>query len=164
MEEGSLMRSPKRCMMREGDQTVPWLFCSSSISSSKGISQSSNLQSRPGAKHLIKSSSTPPAVVTTQSTILCSTKYLKVSLSPEDTRLEVKPKNIVHLCFLLINSSVSCSSCSSSVKGWALQSNFSLFIVIYHLILFMIIKITYHSIYFLNGQTQISGLKSCIDI
>ena len=38
---------------------------------------------------MIKSSSTPPAVVTTTSTILCSTRNRMVSLRPADTRLEV---------------------------------------------------------------------------
>lgn len=40
-------------------------------------------------KHLMKSSSIPPAVVTMTSTILCWTRYLKMSRSPDVTMFDV---------------------------------------------------------------------------
>lgn len=50
-----------------------------------------------GARHLMKSSSTPPAVVTMAETCLCWTSHLSVSRRPEEIKFEVYPKNIVVL-------------------------------------------------------------------
>jgi hypothetical protein len=40
-------------------------------------------------RHLMKSSSIPPAVVTMHATCLCFTRYKKISRRPEDMRFEV---------------------------------------------------------------------------
>ena len=43
----------------------------------------------------MKSSSTPPAVVTMAETCLCCTRYRSVSRRPEEIRLDVYPRKIV---------------------------------------------------------------------
>lgn len=51
-----------------------------------------------GARHLMKSSSTPPAVVTIAETCLCCTNHRRVSRRPEEMRFDVYPKKIVVPC------------------------------------------------------------------
>lgn len=56
------------------------------------------------------SSSNAPVVVTIQLTILCSHKYLIISLIPQETILEVYPRNIVQRTYLRSSSLYSSSS------------------------------------------------------
>lgn len=51
-------------------------------------------------RHLTKSSSTPPAVVTSASTSLCLARNRIISRKPEEIRLEVYPRNRVSGCSL----------------------------------------------------------------
>src|SRR6478735_1958294 len=48
-------------------------------------------------RHLMKSSSMPPAVVTIHDTWLCSTSQRRTPRRPDEMRLEVYPKKIVVL-------------------------------------------------------------------
>lgn len=48
-----------------------------------------------GARHLIRSSSTPPAVVTTAETWRCWTRKRSVSRRPDEMRLDVYPRKMV---------------------------------------------------------------------
>ena len=56
----------------------------------------------------MKSSSTPPAVVTIAETCLCCISHLNVSLRPEDIRLDVYPRNIVVLSPVSASRHVRC--------------------------------------------------------
>jgi hypothetical protein len=60
----------------------------------------------------MKSSSIPPAVETTTSTIECSTRYRIVSRVPDEIRFEVYPKKILHLVFFRTSGSLRSGSCS----------------------------------------------------
>lgn len=73
-----------------------------------------------GARHLMKSSSMPPAVETTQSTILCSHRNRMVSRTPHEAMLLVYPKKMVALVFLRTSGSFN-SSASSSLIGSSLE-------------------------------------------
>jgi hypothetical protein len=51
-------------------------------------------------RHLTKSSSTPPAVVTSASTSLCLARKRIISRRPDEMRFEVYPRNRVRGCSL----------------------------------------------------------------
>ena len=64
----------------------------------------------------MKSSSIPPAVVTSAETCLCFTRCKITSRSPDEIRLEVYPRNTLHFVLALTSESLS-SSGSASVQG-----------------------------------------------
>ena len=67
-------------------------------------------------RHLMKSSSIPPAVVTIAETCLCFTRYRITSLRPDEIKLDVYPRKTLHRVWARTSGDWY-SSDSSSVKG-----------------------------------------------
>lgn len=78
-----------------------------------------------GARHLIKSSSTPPAVVTMAETCLCWTNHRSVSRNPEEMRFDVYPRKMVVPCPVSSSRHSRCRSLVSRPAGFEIsRSNY----------------------------------------